>query len=177
MHVAASEERHAELEKLLGAPLTFVPRARGDVDAIVAMVTPLEASALIPALKFHSADRVPVYTTSQTIRGVPADRLSELAGFHVTELPWLSMNDGSYRSLEQAFSLDGSPFVSLYALGVDAFRLADRAPLIVDGRFTALLGSTGELTFSANGRIQRRLARTIVEGARLVPNRGSAVGR
>lgn len=162
MHVSVSRERHEEIENLLGQSVEFLPRARDDVDAIVALVTPLEASALVPALRFHFAGQVPVYATSQTVRGAGRERLRELNGFHVTELPWFAMQDRSYRTLDAAFGLEGSPFAALYALGVDAFRLADRAPLIVDGHLTELLGSTGELEFSTSGRILRRLARAVI---------------
>jgi hypothetical protein len=176
MHVAASQERHDEIQTLLGQQLEFVPRARGDVDAIVALVTPLEASALVPALRFHFAQQVPVYATSQTVRGVGPQRLRELNGFRISELPWFTEEEPSYRTLDAAFGLSGSPFAALYALGVDAFRLADRAPLIIDGHFTKLLGSTGELEFSPSGRIQRRLARAVISNGSVV-GATSTVGR
>jgi outer membrane PBP1 activator LpoA protein len=176
MHVAASADRHDELEQLLGTDLEFLPRARGDVDAILALVTQLEASALVPALKFHFADQVPVYATSQTVRGASPERLRELAGFHVAELPWFALDTPSFRSLDDAFDLQGSPFAALYALGVDAFRLAERAPLILDGGLTELLGSTGELEFASDGRIRRRLARAVIsDGA--VRSSTTAAGR
>lgn len=162
MRVAASRERRDDLQKLLGETLEFLPRARHDVDAIVALVTPLEASALVPALRFHFADQIPVYATSQTVRGASSDRLRELDGFHVSELPWFVLREHSYQTLDAAFGLEGSPFAALYALGVDAFRLTDRVPLIVDGHLTELLGSTGELEFTPSGRIQRRLARAVI---------------
>lgn len=176
MHVAASQERHQALQDLLGQSLEFLPRARRDVDAIVALVTPLEASALVPALRFHFAGNVPVYATSQTVRGADRERLRELNGFRVTELPWLTRGEPTFAELDAAFGLRDSPFVGLYALGVDAFRLADRAGLILGGHFTELLGSTGELEFTPNGRIQRRLARALITGGRVVPS-ASVPGR
>lgn len=176
MHVARSQERHADLEALVGEELQFVARARRDVDAIVALVNPLEASALVPALKFHFADAIPRFATSQTVRGADASRLRELEGFHVSELPWFVLDMPSYQTLDEAFDLGRSQFASLYALGVDAFRLVERAPLILDGSFTELLGSTGALEFSGDGRIQRRLARVVVRNRALV-RAGAAAGR
>ncbi len=173
MHVAASQERRAELEKILGQNVEFLARARGDVDAVLALVTHLEANALVPALRFHFADHLPVYATSQTIRGVPRPRLRDLSGFRVSELPWPLLNDGSYAMLDEAFALEGDPFLALYALGVDAFRLADRLPLMLGGTFTEILGSTGALTFSADGRIRRSLARTVIRGTEVQPATGS----
>jgi outer membrane PBP1 activator LpoA protein len=153
---------------LLGEPLEFLPRARGDVDAIVALVTQIEASALVPALKYHFADEVPVYATSQTVRGADAAALRELEGFRVSELPWFTHEFASYQALRDAFGLDGSPFAALYALGVDAFRLTERTPRLLAGNNTAMLGSTGVLEFLPDGRIQRHLARTVVHGGKLV---------
>ncbi|MFW6094511.1 MAG: penicillin-binding protein activator [Pseudomonadota bacterium] len=173
MRVTSSRERHAALEKLLGTELEFVPRARADTDAIVALVTPVEANALVPALEFHFTDHLPVFATSQTIRGAGAERMATMDGFHVGELPWFVVQDGAYATLNRAFDLEGSAFVSLYALGVDAFRLADRLPGLAGGHFTELLGSTGELSLAADGRIQRRLARTQVRGATLERVTGS----
>ena len=175
MHVAASEARHEELESLLGTELEFLPRARGDVDAILALVTQLEASALVPALKFHFADQLPVYATSQTVRGASPERLRELAGFRVSELPWFALETPSYHQLDDAFGLAGSPFAALYALGVDAFRLTERLPLVLDGTLRELLGSTGELEFIPSGRVQRRLARAEIRGGKV--QAPSAAGR
>lgn len=175
MHVAASQERREALQALIGETVEFVPRARRDVDAIVALVAPVEAAALVPALRFHFAQRVPVYATSQTVRGAGERRLRELEGFRITELPWFTREEASFRELNAVFDLTDSPFAALYALGVDAFRLADRAPLIIDGHFTELLGSTGELEFPPSGRIERRLARAVVARGGVVA--ASAAGR
>lgn len=174
MRVAESHRRRDELQALLGEPLEFSPRARGDVDAIIALVTSLEATALVPALRFHFAEGVPVFATSQTVRGMTAERMATLNGFRVSELPWFVADDPVFADLDGAFSLDGNLFVALYALGADAFRLADRIPLLLDGSLAGLLGSTGELNVLPDGRIQRELARTIVRGGRVHSAQGLA---
>lgn len=168
MRVSASQDRHDELEQILGEKLEFLPRARGDVDAIVALVTQLEASALVPALKYHFADQVPVYATSQTIRGATPKTLQQLDGFRISELPWFIHGDASFRALDAAFNLDANPFAALYALGVDAFRLAERTPLLVEGGAPEMLGSTGVLEFSPDGRVIRHLARAVVRNGHTV---------
>lgn len=174
MHVAASQSRHEELEQIVGEKLEFLPRARGDVDAIVALVTRLEASALVPALKYHFADQVPVYATSQIVRGATSTQLRELNGFRISELPWFTRDSTTHEQLELAFDLDGSPFAALYALGVDAFRLAERTPLLLaGGESTTLLGSTGVLEIASDGRIQRHLARTRIRAGALVDVTGT----
>ncbi len=168
MFVNDSEDRKAGLEELLREDLEFLPRARADVDAVVALVTNLEANALVPALHFHSARDVPVYTSSQSLRGArPAD-LRELEGFRVSELPWFVEDDETYREMHEAFALDENPMSSLYALGVDAFRVADRLPLLAEGARPALLGSTGGLLLGPDGRFARELAWARVTEGRAV---------
>lgn len=84
MQVAASEDRRNEVANILGEPLEFLPRARGDLDAVIALTTQVEAQTLVPALKFHFADDLPVFATSQAAIG---EELDELAGFELTEMP------------------------------------------------------------------------------------------
>ena len=86
MRVAASLERRDALERLLNEKLEFLPRARSDLDGVVAFVNPIEAAALAPALKFHFASHLPVYASSQSVRD--SSTLDELDGFNVLEMPF-----------------------------------------------------------------------------------------
>jgi outer membrane PBP1 activator LpoA protein len=169
MDVQASQGRRDELARTLGTDLEFLPRARQDVEAIVALVDTLEATALAPALRFHFAQGVPVYASSQTVRGARPDDLKKLQGFAVSELPWFLSTDSFYQSMDTAFAISSNPFSSLYALGVDAFRVTDRLPLLERGSTHQLLGSTGALSLDQSGRIQRTLAWGIIRESTLAP--------
>ncbi len=159
MHVAGSQTRRDELASLLGEELEFLPRAREDVDAVVALIDNTEANALVPALRFHFADHLPVYASSQTTRRARAGQLAELNGFHVSELPYFLAGDRVYAALADPFALSSNPFASLMALGSDAYRLAERLDLDM-----GLLGSTGLLRRQADGRIVRELAWGVISG-------------
>lgn len=169
MAVAASGERHQQLQDLLGTSLEFVPRARQDLDAVVALVDNDEASALVPALKFHFASDLPVYASSQTVRGADADDLAALRGFQVAELPWFLGADALYEVLAEPFDLAGNPFASLYALGADAARVSARVGHLLLTGDAQLLGSTGLLTLEADGRLRRELDWGMPRGGRLRP--------
>lgn len=169
MDVQASQRRRDDLARALGTDLEFLPRARQDVEAIVALVDTLEAKALAPALRFHFARGVPVYASSQTVRGARADDLNDLTGFRVSELPWLLHSDGFYQSMDRAFGITGNPVSSLYALGVDAFRVSDQLALLDRSRDHQLLGSTGVLALASNGRIHRELGWGIIRNGALLP--------
>ncbi len=168
MRVEASSARHASISKLLGLELEFLPRAREDVDAIVALVTNLEATALAPALRFHFANELPVYASSQSVRGSQSDALDALNGFRVSELPWQLFEDPLYTSMADVFALRNNPLAALYALGIDAFRVSDRLPAFTRSSSAHLLGSTGILSLRQDRRFHRELAWGVVIRGKLI---------
>jgi outer membrane PBP1 activator LpoA protein len=170
MHVAGSQARRDELAAMLGVELEFLPRARGDVDAVVALIDNQEANALVPALRFHFANHLPVYASSQVARRSRSDRLEELNGFRISELPWFVEGNPLYATMRRAFALDSNPYASLVALGVDAFRLSDRLQLPGARSGFSISGSTGALTFGADGRVSRQLVWARVLNGRLSPD-------
>ena len=174
VQVVASEERHAQMERLLGATLEFVPRARADLDAIVAFVDHLQARALASALKFHFVGDLPVYASSQSTRssqsGGTAAHLIDLEGFRIAELP-LQLNRGPLReALAQVLKPQTANQTALFALGLDAYRLLDHWPLLTPS--TTLQGATGMLRAGADGRIGRTLVWAKVADGRLQAHTG-----
>ena len=127
MGVEASAARKARIATLLDEPVEFLPRARQDLDAVLALTTGFESAALVPALQFHFADHLPVYATSQSLR----DNKSP-TGFAATELPALVKPDAAEQALIDAFNLNQSPLVDLYALGLAAFQMATWAPVLTE---------------------------------------------
>ncbi len=167
--VDASSARHRRFERVIGADLEFVPRARQDVDAIVAFLDGPEARALRPALRFHFSSSVPVYTSSQALRRVSTRDLRDLRGFNVSEIPWKLYPSPIKESVEASFGVTQGGLVPLYALGVDAYRLADRLDLLINTPHQRLLGGTGELSVEYGGRVRRDLAWQYVGSDGLTP--------
>ena len=161
--VTESVARHAELEALTAATLTFTPRPRDDVDAVVAFVEQTELLALKPALNFHFAGDLPVYVWSRVPRGALGGRLD---GVYVCDMPWRLHPHALRDQAEAAFGdRAASP---LFALGVDGYRVANQlARLTTHG--DSIAGSTGVLTLTENGRVRRELAWAKAVGDRLVP--------
>jgi len=149
--VAASQGRHDQLAEALGTPLEFLPRTRQDIDGIVAFVDHLQALALAPALKFHFAQALPVYASSQSVRG--AGRLGDLEGFQVAELPFQLHRGPLHQAFSWAFAPRTADLTALFALGIDAYRLFDHWSLLSAG--DPLRGATGTLRLGADGCIRR----------------------
>jgi outer membrane PBP1 activator LpoA protein len=164
MGVADSSARKARVSSLLKEPIEFLPRARQDLDAIVALTTGFESAALIPALQFHFADHLPVYATSQSLRDNQSPN-----GFIVTELPALVEPDATEQALINAFNLNQNPLVDLYVLGLTAFQIATWAPVLTEpspwrDHFTRQ-SPIGRLSLKSGGRLSRSLAVTTVNDA------------
>ena len=165
MRVEESLERRKALQKLLGQRLHFLPRSRIDLDAVVAFVNHLEAAALAPALHYHSAQRLPVYASSQSVRNPSA--LEELDGFQISEMPFQLNANGLSNAVQQAFDLGSSDVAAFYALGIDAWRILNRWRQMAGGE--SIQGATGTLQLGADGRIRRRLAWGKVSGGAIRP--------
>ena len=161
--VTASQARHAALAELLATELAFVPRRRNDVDAIVAFVNGQQLMALKPTLDFHFAADLPLYAPSQAVRGVSWGRLE---GLRVCNIPWL-LHAEPLRRETNALATSSGPLASLFALGVDGFRIANQlVRMTVLGE--SIAGSTGVLSVGENGRIRRQLAWGRVSNGRLI---------
>jgi outer membrane PBP1 activator LpoA protein len=169
MDVEASQNRHDELNKILREELEFLPRARQDIQAIVALVDNVEANALVPALQFHFADQLPVYASSQVVRGARRTQLTELSGFKVSELPWYLNNDRLFLEMQQPFALTGNRFSALYALGADALRIAMLLNTLQRDNTTVMLGSTGALALHSDGRFHRELSWAVIRNGQITP--------
>jgi outer membrane PBP1 activator LpoA protein len=169
MNVSRSQARHQALSDAFSFDLEFLPRARHDLHGIIALVDNVEANALVPALRFHFAQDLPVYASSQSIRGARAAELSELEGFRISELPWHLFDDPLYRTIDETFGLAENPFSSLYALGVDALRVSERISSLDRSGTSQMLGSTGVLALLADGKFRRELTWGVVRRSSLRP--------
>ena len=154
MRVAASLERRAALERLLNTELEFLPRARSDLDGVVAFVNPVEAAALAAALRFHFASHLPVYASSQSVRN--SFVLEELNGFAVAEMPINLQPDPLWNAVKDSFGADRSNLGALRAFGMDAYRIVNHWEWVAMRE--PLYGATGKLQLAPNGPIHRTLA-------------------
>ncbi len=153
MLVTASQQRHRRIQDVIGELVEFSPRGRRDLDAVVAFIDEVQARALAPALRYHFADELPVYTGSQAIRG--NNQIGALQGFYITEIPMLLYPTGIGVGLSEAFDLGAGSTGALFALGADAYLVADRHQIMA-GAGTGAVGQTGVLYLNERGQVERR---------------------
>lgn len=166
LHISESQTRAQEIESLLGRTLEFAPRRRDDVDAVVALIDAHEFLSLKPALDFHFAGDLPVFAPS-TATLATVD-LSRLEGLRICAMPWALDAGALGKDITAAFPASRGSYASLFALGVDGFRLANQLDRLTVRR-EAIPGSTGVLSLGEDGRIRRSLLWAEVIGGRLVP--------
>ena len=143
-----------------------IANSRGDMVFIALDVA--EAIAVRP----YISGMLPIYATSLSVnpRGDPIVNL-DLQGVRYVEMPWFIHPDHpAVMVYPPPRDLANVEQERLYALGIDAFRLA---LLLVKGGEAAptLDGVTGRITLETGNHFARQLAGAEVDGGRVIPMR------
>lgn len=135
------------------------PTRRQDVDFIFLAATPQQAQQIKPTLAYQYAGEVPVYATSHLFSGsMSAAQYRDLDGIRFCETPWLlDANDPLRQQVNNQWPQAGGSLGRLYAMGVDAFRLAPRLGQLKALPDSRVDGLSGSLSLNAAQRIERQL--------------------
>jgi uncharacterized protein len=131
-----------------------------DVDVLFLVATNDLAHRLYPQIRLATS-QLTVISTSHVYSGVfDAVRDRELAGLYFVDIPWM-LDDGdgalSRRRLSGSSFEVANPLARLYAMGIDAYRIAPRLPAMAKSPGGYYPGQTGGLSIDSLGRIQRQL--------------------
>ena len=158
--VDESRSRANALSAALGQRFEFEPRRRGDAQFVFIGAQPVQGRSLRPALRFHLAEDLPVYATSDIFEP-DAKANHDLEGVIFPDMPWVISPDAVSTELRTAlhkhWPVRARGRGRLYAFGFDAYRLV---PLLKAGRFGreyAIPGMTGLLSVDDRGRVHREL--------------------
>jgi outer membrane PBP1 activator LpoA protein len=170
MSLDESTQRHRWLTEALGEQSEFEPRGRTDADLVFAPARSAEARVLLPQLDFFRASQLPIYSVAAAYTGTSRDP----DGMTVCDMPWMLATDtGPWadprKEASAAFVDDLKSQPRLFALGADAFRVAQAWS---SGRFAqgqSLGGATGRLRIETGNRIARDMDCALLAGGRLAP--------
>jgi uncharacterized protein len=167
-----SRARSNALSATIGTRLEFEPRRRGDAQFVFVGAQPVQGRSLRPALRFHLAEDLPVYATSDIFEP-DAEANSDLEGVIFPDMPWVISPDAVSTQLRTALSkhwpVRARGRGRLYAFGFDAYRLV---PLLKAGKFGndhTVPGMTGLLSVDSKGRVHRELDWAQVAGGKPNP--------
>lgn len=159
LNLGQSQARARQLRRYAPAAIEFEPRRRQDIDVVFMVANTEQARQLKPALNFHYASDLPVLATSHVYAGSPAPgRDSDLNGIRFVDIPWLLDNESELHRLSNNVWPEGhGRFERLFALGVDAYRLHARLPLLQSMPDSFLPGVTGQLSMDGRQNLVRKL--------------------
>jgi outer membrane PBP1 activator LpoA protein len=167
-----SRARSNALSATIGTRLEFEPRRRGDAQFVFVGAQPVQGRSLRPALRFHLAEDLPVYATSDIFEP-DTEANSDLEGVIFPDMPWVISPDAVSTQLRTALSkhwpVRARGRGRLYAFGFDAYRLI---PLLKAGKFGnehTVPGMTGLLSIDNKGRVHRELDWAQVAGGKPSP--------
>ncbi|HHA1936133.1 TPA: penicillin-binding protein activator [Enterobacter ludwigii] len=162
---------------LAGAPVT-VPRKgeesfrRGRVDAVYIIATPEEMGYIKPmiAQRNGSQSGEMLYASSRSISGtVGADYRLDMEGLQFSDIPVLANNNQGLKQL--ALNATGNDYflARLFAMGADAWTLANHYAQLRQTSGFMLKGNTGELSASSGCVINRELPWFRYQKGQVVP--------
>ncbi len=150
----AAKDYQETVTKLLGSQADF----------LFLSAEPADARKLYPLVR-GAASALPVIATSEVFPGT-ADRAldKDLAGLYFVDLPWVLGVGADRDPLARSKMRKGAPYLStplglrLYAMGIDAYRLAPRLTALAKTPAATFPGQTGTISIDSQGRVQRQLA-------------------
>jgi len=182
--VRAFEGRWRALGGQIGASASFDPGTsayaatvdalarRQPADLLFLVATPDQARLIYPRVR-AAAPGLRVMATSHVYSGgFEPVRDRALVGLEFVDIPWMLGLGGrgplSRHQLMAGMTRDPDPLARLYAMGMDAYRLAPRLADLKAHPDSFYPGQTGALSVDASGHIRRRLtlARFTPEGPR-----------
>lgn len=167
-----SRARANALSAALGTRFEFEPRRRGDAQFVFIGAQPVQGRSLRPALRFHLAEDLTVYATSDIFEP-DAQANNDLEGVIFPDMPWVISPDAASTQLRSALTrhwpVRARGRGRLYAFGFDACRIV---PLLKAGHFGsahAIPGMTGLLSIDEKGQVKRELDWAQVSGGKATP--------
>ncbi|MBD9614733.1 penicillin-binding protein activator [Pseudomonas sp. PDM02] len=154
-----SEGRAKSLQSTVGSQVAAQPSRRQDIEFIFLAATPQQAQQIKPTLNFQYAGDVPVYATSHVFSASgDVNQYNDMNGIRFCETPWLlDANDPLRKQVTTQWPQAAGSLGRLYAMGVDAYRLAPRLGQLKALPDSRIEGQSGSLGMTQNQRVVRQL--------------------
>ena len=144
----------------------------GDVDAVYILATQSELQLIKPmiAMRISSRSNVALYASSRSFQaGAGPDFRLEMEGLQFSDIPLLSgANPGLMQQAARSFNNDYS-LVRLYAMGIDAWTLANHFSEMRQMPGFRIDGNTGQLSATDDCVINRKLTWSQYRQGQVVP--------
>jgi len=166
LRIDESQNRAAELRRMIGKSFEFTPRRRQDLSLITLLSDAGDARQLSPALAFYYADDLPVYATS-LVNDLTATKINnlDLNGIQFLDIPWkLLPKDDLGEAVVNAWPAASGTLGPLFAMGMDSYNLMPRLKQLREFPSTRFYGATGTITISDQSLIRELTWATMING-------------
>ena len=135
------------------------PTRRQDMQFLFLAATPQQAQQIKPTLNYQYAGDLPVYATSHVFSASgDKNQYLDMTNVMFCETPWLlNTTDPLRNQVAAQWPQANGSLGRLYAMGVDAYRLAPRLGQLKALPDTRVDGLSGNLGISANQRVDRQM--------------------
>ncbi|HBM3028146.1 TPA: penicillin-binding protein activator [Klebsiella oxytoca] len=158
-------------DSALGSPSDVPVSSTGGVDAAYILATPEQIAYVKPmiALRNGSQSGVTLYASSRSAQGTsgPDFRL-EMEGLQYSEIPMLAGSNPALQQQALAAVRNDYSLARLYAMGADAWSLANNFSQMRQVPGFELNGNTGDLTATQDCVINRKLSWLKYQGGQIV---------
>ena len=158
-------------DSALGSPSDVPVSSTGGVDAAYILATPEQIAYVKPmiALRNGSQSGVTLYASSRSAQGTsgPDFRL-EMEGLQYSEIPMLAGSNPALQQQALAAVRNDYSLARLYAMGADAWSLANHFSQMRQVPGFELNGNTGDLTATQDCVINRKLSWLKYQGGQIV---------
>ncbi|WP_116829191.1 penicillin-binding protein activator [Pseudomonas syringae] len=154
-----SEGRAQRLQSTAGTQIAAQPSRRQDIDFMFLAATPQQAQQIKPTMVFQYAGDVPVYATSHLFTNSNDHaQYMDLNGVRFCETPWLlNAEDPLRQQVTAQWPQAAGSLGRLYAMGIDAYRLAPRLAQLKAMPDSRIDGLSGSLSLNPGRRVERQL--------------------
>ncbi len=170
MQLRESEARSKRLQTLLNVKLHTQLSRRRDVDFIFLAAPAQQARQIQPTLRFQYAGDLPIYATSAVNPSLHSTQMQELEGIMLSETPWLLGFDNQLREqIIRRWPEASGVMGRFYALGADAYQLAQQLQQLQALPNNKTEGLTGTLQMNQRQQIERGLHWAIIADGQARP--------
>lgn len=153
-----SQQRRRDIGRYTNQFLQFDERPRQDLDFVFLIGNADQGRQIKPLLNFHFMSQLPVYALSYIYQGsANPTKDRDLNGIRFVDIPWvLNTSTSLHQQAATIWPDQHGNYRSLFAMGLDSYRLIEHLSLLTADSNIRLPGTTGILWLE-NQRIKRTL--------------------
>ena len=159
LNIELSIARKNSIRTLLGTKLQFEYRRRDDIEIIVVAANEAQARQILPQLRFHKAENLPIFSSSHVFSDVNIGaNKKDLEGLIFGDAPWVTAEEDFFlRKILRDTSHPAVDYPRLFAFGMDAYNILPFLKKMDLSPSLRLPGATGALWVDLDNVIQRDL--------------------